>query len=198
MLKRIKKRKRVRTRGLLGLLVRACLPVFAVCRAPPRAPCCSPPRCTGIAFRSHPSRRCPLLLLPVQCAFCVLLDGERLGSGVRAPCFEPRLVPASGARVRATRGLRGAGFGRGERSETGCARNPLLQLAYMTAYPSPSAPAPSSLSHRRPFTTSTPHRPFPRFPHSRQPPPHVNHLCRTSTKRMTPSRYCHGGALSSR
>ena len=30
---------------------------------------------------------------------------------------------------------------------------------------------PSSLSHRPPSTTSTPHRSFPRFPHSRQPPP---------------------------
>ena len=156
-----------------------------VCRAPPRAPCCSTHPCTNVRrnacpFLVRPSAIIGALLFCLRCAFARLLDGERLGSEprVRAPCLSP-----ASYRPRVPGSEQGADFGGRGSGGASVAKRVALATLLFFSYSFHDCMLtvlllhPFSLSHRPPSTTSPLRRPFPRFPHPRQPPPHVNHLC---------------------
>ena len=197
MLKRIKKRKRVRTRGLLGLLGLLASP-SSLCVVRHHAPHVALHRAVRASHFDLIPAGGALFCCCLRCAsFACCLTVNDSG-----PACEPHASNPASYRPRVPGSERRAGFGgRGSGGESVAKRVALATLFFASLHDC----LPFSFC-TRPFfpfaptssTTSTPHRPFPRFPHSRQPPPHVNHLWRTSTQRMTPSRYCHGGALGSR
>ena len=147
-----------------------------VCRAPPRAPCCSTHPCTNVRrnacpFLVRPSAIIGALLFCLRCAFARLLDGERLGSEprVRAPCLSPASYrPRPGSEQGADYGGRGS-CGASVAKRVALASYSSASLLHdCTCFLSPSAPL-------FPFPTD----PFPPHPRSVVPffasPTHVNH-----------------------